>query len=48
MKQRYIYSLLLGIPGIAISAFAAIFAGGAIAGFLYSGIMGGLFGQNGQ
>ena len=40
MKQRYIYSLLLGIPGIAISAFAAIFAGGATAGFFWIFVFG--------
>ena len=40
MKQRYIYSLLFGIPGIAISASAALFAGGATAGFFWIFVFG--------
>jgi len=40
MKQRYLYAFIFGIPGVPISAFAAIFAGGAATGLFWIVIFG--------
>src|SRR3989339_930826 len=40
MKQRYIYSLLFGIPGIIISVFASILAGILAFAFLWAFVFG--------
>lgn len=40
MKQRYWYAFIFGIPGVLISAFAAIFAGGAMTGLFWIVIFG--------
>lgn len=34
-KQRLIYSLLFGIPGILVSVFVGLFLGGTAGGFLW-------------
>lgn len=34
-KQRFIYSLIFGIPGILVSVLIGLFAGGATGGFLW-------------
>jgi len=40
MKQRYLYSLIFGIPGVLISAFVALLAGGVTAGLFWIFIFG--------
>jgi len=35
VKQRYLYALIFGLPGVLLSAFASIYAGGAVAGFFW-------------